>query len=562
MYETIPELEQELKIFYRATIDKKKEEDSDIQRLLDAYRKHFDVDIVYVLENRNEENKFVYTNTSVSSPEYEIKDVNIEVSPEEYEELLQMYDEEGLSTEDKRYEEHDRIKSIIHFAAVFGEEICGCVGMIDCHNEHEWTLEDRRYMLKLGRVLSSHITKERLLRLNNAYREAAEAANTANMAKTRFLFSMSHDIRTPMNAVMGYTGMAKKYVDDSEKVSMYLDKISRAGHELLAIIDQVLEMSRIESGKRVLAEVPANVIVEMNAMMDVLAVSAATGNIEIESFVKHLEHENVLTDPESVTQVVLNVLSNAVKYTRPGGRIEYTIDEQPSDVPGMSNFHFITKDNGIGMSPEFLEHIFDEFARERSSTANRIQGTGLGMSIVKSLIDLLGGDIKITSELNVGTTVDVMIPMKTLDEPVFESETSVIADVAKLRGKRILLVEDNEMNMEIAADLLRSQGMIVETANDGDVAIKMVQEIVDREDYLYYDFVIMDVQMPRMNGFEATRYIRNIPAPPQYHLPIIAMTANAFEEDRQEALAAGMDEHIAKPIDISKLIQALLKYVK
>lgn len=562
MIKNIPQLEHALNKFYRATIDKKFEEDSDIMHLLDAYREYFGVDVVYILENINIDNRFIYTHTSASSPEYDIKDAYIQISPEEYDDFVQMYDEDGLSTEDKRASEHERVQSIIHFAAMYGDEISGCVGMIDCHNKRDWSDTDRKYVQKLGKVLSSHITKERLLKLNQAYREAADIANNANEAKTRFLFSMSHDIRTPMNAVIGYTGLAKKYIHDQDKVNSYLDKISHAGHELLALINQVLEMSKIESGKTELTEDPANVIAEAEAMIDVLSINANLSNVTVEIAINNLEHENVITDPECVTQILVNIMSNAIKYTRPGGNVCFTIDEQPSDVPGVSNFHFITKDTGIGMSQDFLAHIFDEFSRENSTTINKIQGSGLGMSIVKRLIDLIGGNINIESEPDKGTTVEVIIPMKISDHAYSDSQKANIADAAKLRGKRVLLVEDNEMNLEIAAEVLRSSGMLVETATDGDIALDMMNDITERQDYRYYDFILMDIQMPRMNGFDATKAIRAIKIPVQYHLPIIAMTANAFEEDRQAAFAAGMDEHIAKPIDIAKLIQVLLKFIK
>ncbi len=556
-------LNKELSFYFRALVSKNYDDPADIQKLLDAYRKAFDVDTVYILENDSETSTFVYTHTSASAPEYDVKGERVPIAPDEYERFAKIYDKDGLCTRNINNYKGDSLKSIIHYAAIHAGEISGLVGMLDFHKERVWTEDERQNALKLGRALSNYITRERLTNLNRAYLAAAEEAKTANDAKTRFLFNMSHDIRTPMNAVIGYTQMAKRYISDQQKIADYLDKITNAGRNLLSLINQVLEMSRIEAGKISVSEKLACITKEAAATLDVISVSAAMAGISVEIKVKNLENDYVLTDADCVNQIILNILSNAVKYSKSGGHITFVIDEQPSKEAGISNYVFTVIDEGIGMSKEFTTHIFDEFARENHSTVNKIQGSGLGMSIVKRLIDLLGGSIEIDSELGRGTTIAVSIPMKTARDIHEEIAESTIAyDTDKLRNRRVLLVEDNDMNREIAEEILKSRGLIVETACDGDDAVRMVKDVVDAEKYTYYDFILMDIQMPRLNGYEATKQIRAIYAPPQYHIPIIAMTANAFEEDRKAAFAAGMEDHIAKPIDIAVLLRTLSKYAK
>jgi signal transduction histidine kinase/ActR/RegA family two-component response regulator len=562
MEKTIPQLEKELNIFYHAIIDQACETESDVQRLMDAYRDYFGLDLVYVLENDNANGGYIYTQTSVSDPQYDLNGITVPISVSDHNWFLKMYDEDGLCAFVRPNASHIDIKAALSYAVIFEGEICGCVGMMDCHDQRQWSDDERMYTLKLGRMLSNHIIKKRLSRKNADYSNMAQKAKAANEAKSRFLFNMSHDIRTPMNAVIGYTRLAKKCITEPEKAVDYLDKITSAGEELLALINQVLEMSRIESGKLVLARTHANVLKEAGAMVDIMAINAEGGGVKLEMVIKNLEHENVLTDPESVTQVMVNVLSNAVKYSRSGSLVRFIVDEQPHERPGYGNYVFTVEDHGIGMSPDFIDHIFDEFSRENNTTANKIQGTGLGMSIVKRLVDLLGGTIHIDSTLGKGTTVTIALPME-IETEVHEEAVKLNAEeVNKLKGKRVLLVEDNAMNIEIAEELLKERDIIVETATDGDIAVQMVKDTVNRGDCMYYDFILMDIQMPRMNGHEATKAIRAIPAPPNWHIPIIAMTSNAFEEDRQAALAAGMDEHIAKPIDINKLIHAMSRFCR
>ena len=393
--------------------------------------------------------------------------------------------------------------------------------------------------------------------------DALELAQSANIAKTSFLNNMSHDIRTPMNAIIGYTSMARKSVDDKERVAEYLRKISIAGNNLLNLVNQVLDMSRIESGKVVLTEEPLDILDKSQEMVEIFKPSAQEKSITFHSDFHGISNRAVYADSGRINQLVMNILGNAIKYTPEGGRIDFSVTQTECGRPGYGSFVIVVQDSGIGISKEYLEHIFEPFSRESTSTVSKIQGTGLGMSIVKKLVDLMGGTIGIESEFGKGTRITVSLEFRLQDETEEskDEKNDRIIDTDLLNGRRTLLVEDNEMNREIATMILEEYGIIVETAEDGDIAVEKMQAVADRGDWGYYDFVLMDVQMPRMNGYDATRAIRAIPAPSDIHMPIIAMTANAFAEDRQLAIDAGMDDHIAKPIDVRTLWETLAKFV-
>ena len=383
-------------------------------------------------------------------------------------------------------------------------------------------------------------------------------AESANKAKTAFLFNMSHDIRTPMNAIIGYTAMAKNHANDETKVRDYLEKINISGQQLLSLINQILEMSRIESGKIVLKLEPTDVIESAHNMQTMSGSDVASKGLIYTLHIKDIEHRKVLTDISRMNQIFVNIIGNAIKYTPEGGKIDYTVEEKPSDKPGLSYYVFTVADTGIGMSEEFLGHIFDEFSRENTSTVSNIQGTGLGMSIVKRLIDLMNGKIEIRSKQGVGTTITVSIPMEwneNVDEEAADTKQTSEQHIS-IQGTRVLLVEDNEMNREIATEILEDNDVIVDIAENGKVAVEKVEEASSNT----YDLILMDIQMPIMNGYEATKKIRALTNGLQ-NIPIIAMTANAFEEDRQNAFEAGMNEHIAKPIDIEKLKAVLAKFI-
>ena len=390
-----------------------------------------------------------------------------------------------------------------------------------------------------------------------ALKDAYTMAQAANRAKTAFLNSMSHDIRTPLNAITGYTMLAKKHIADTDSVSGYLDKIEVSGKQLLQLINQVLEMSRIESGKVVLQEEPADVIDRAYDMRTLSGTDIESKSLKYTVYIRDVSHRHVLADGSRMNQIILNIIGNAIKYTPEGGCIDYTVEEKPCERAGYSLYSFTVADTGIGMSEEFQKHLFEEFARENTSTVSHIQGTGLGMPIVKKLVDLMGGTITVKSMLGQGTSITVSVPMKWDTEAQARREADARHHDFDFRGKRILLVEDNEMNREIAQEILTEAGFSVEVAEDGDIAVEKVR----RSAAAGYDAILMDIQMPRMNGYEASKAIRALPDAEVRHIPIIALSANAFEEDRLRSLAAGMDDHVSKPIDIRQLKETLAKYL-
>ncbi len=383
--------------------------------------------------------------------------------------------------------------------------------------------------------------------------EAKLRAEAANEAKSRFLFNMSHDIRTPMNAIIGFTDMAQKYSDDAEKMNDCLTKARNAEDHLLRLINDVLDMSRIDSGKVEIEETPSDLRECAEKLNEMVMQSAAEKHLDYSMEFENVENWYVYVDVLRMNQVMLNIISNSIKYTHPGGQIRFTVAQCPTEKEGYASYDFTVRDNGIGMSREFAEHIFDAFAREKTSTVSGIQGTGLGMSITKRLIDLMHGDIHIDSEPDEGTTVTVHVLLHIAEAPQEaepEREAAVKAPIS-LEGKRILLVEDNMLNREIAKDILTDEGIKIETAEDGTVAVSMFSQ----HEPDYYDCILMDIQMPIMDGYTATNCIRSMTGGDR--VPIIAVSANAFEEDRKKSIAAGMNDHIAKPISPQALIGAL-----
>ena len=392
--------------------------------------------------------------------------------------------------------------------------------------------------------------------------EALRSAEVANRSKSSFLFNMSHDIRTPMNAIKGFTAMAKKYAGDTDKVRDYLDKIDISGQQLITLINQVLEMSRIESGRIGFDEKPVDIRERFSSMVTVVEAQARLKGLDFHASLENVTHFRVLADDSRMGQIALNVAGNAIKYTPEGGRVDFVLKEIPPRKSGCATMVFTVKDTGIGMSPEFLDRLFEPFSRENNTTVSGIQGTGLGMSIVKNLVDLKEGSIAVASKPGEGTrfdiTLDFIIDAENAEAPAPAEKKT---DPGSFAGRRILLVEDNEMNREIARDMLDEYGFIVEEAEDGSVAAEKCRAAAQRGEYGYYDLILMDIQMPVMNGYDATRAIRAIPVPDGTRIPIIAMTANAFEEDRRNAFAAGMDEHLAKPIDARGLLEMLSRFL-
>ena len=383
-----------------------------------------------------------------------------------------------------------------------------------------------------------------------ALTEKSEELGTANKSKSMFLFNMSHDIRTPMNAVIGFTTLALKDVSNAAKVKDYLTKVKTSSEYMMTILNDILEMARIENGKLDIESAPVNLLEGTENIKTILGEMAESKKIKLE-LIDNIEHPVVYSDKLRIMQITLNLLSNSIKYTNEGGHVSRVWTETPSDKPGWANYTAIVRDNGIGMAPEFVEKIFDIFERERTDFTTGVQGTGLGMSIVKRLVDAMNGKIEIKSEQNKGTEISVTIPMKIVEENVANHEDDEIP--FDLSGKRVLLVEDNLFNREIAFELLEDRGLTVETANDGSVAIEKIKN----SEAGTFDFILMDVQMPVMDGYAATQIIRNLSDKKKANIPIIAMTANAFEEDKKAALKVGMNAHVSKPIDMDVLCKII-----
>lgn len=385
---------------------------------------------------------------------------------------------------------------------------------------------------------------------------ALAAAEHANQAKTTFLNNMSHDIRTPMNAIIGFTTLAASHVDRKEQVQEYLKKIAVSSEHLLSLINDVLDMSRIESGNVKLEEKPVHLPDILEDLQSIVQASANARSLELYIDAVDVVHEDIIADKLRLNQILLNIVSNAIKFTRPGGTVSICVEETKEAPEGFAGYEFRITDNGIGMSAEFQEHIFEEFSREESSTISGIQGTGLGMAITKNIVDMMGGNIAVRSEEGKGTEFLVSLQFEVC-RPVKEMKKSPV-HVENFSGKKILLVEDNELNQEIAVALLTEAGFEVEVADDGSVAVQKMKG----EGAEAFDLILMDIQMPDMNGYEATRQIRQLENGNASEIPILAMTANAFEEDKKSAYEAGMNGFITKPINIQKLFETLRGVLK
>ena len=398
-------------------------------------------------------------------------------------------------------------------------------------------------------VLTTFVDVSDMVMLKNALHRAEEGSR----AKSSFLFAMSHDLRTPMNAIIGYAELMEAHWGEKEVTTNYLQKLKGASQFLLALIGNVLEIARIESGKETLNEAPWN-LMKLEETLDILLDGEISRKQLTVNRNVNIRHANVYCDALKIREIIMNLLSNAVKYTSEGGKIVLDIEEKPSALDGFMTLQIRVSDNGIGISKEYVPYIFDAFTRERSSSESGIIGTGLGLRIVKSFVDLMNGDISVKSEPGKGTCFTVEISCRKIPEEELQQQMEEQPENVSLAGRRLLLAEDNGLNAEIAMTILQDADAEVELAADGKIAVDKLQDVPAG----YYDAILMDIQMPNMNGYEATKAIRKL-TDERAKIPIIAMTANAFEEDRQAALAAGMDDYVAKPVEISELFRTIMK---
>ena len=397
-------------------------------------------------------------------------------------------------------------------------------------------------------------------KLNDKLETALEKAEDASLAKTRFLNNMSHDIRTPMNAILGYAQLMEDELKgkDLPETSEYLKKLQQSGNLLLVIINNVLDMARIESGRMEIDENYGRIDDIRQTLFELFGDEARKKNIALHYMI-NVEHEHILTDTTKVKEIFVNILSNAIKYTPSGGSVMINVDELACDEPGYMIVSTRVSDTGIGMSQEYLTKIFDAFTRERNTTKSKIAGTGLGMSIVKKYVDLLGGTIHVESKLGKGSTFTVTLKHRIADESYYVKKhaENPVTGSKNLEGRNILLAEDNDLNAEIAAAILERAGFHTERVEDGVQCVNRIEKMPAGT----YDMILMDIQMPKMNGYKATQAIRRLPDRDKACIPIVAMTANAFEEDKRDALAAGMNGHIAKPIQVDKLLSILAEVI-
>lgn len=456
----------------------------------------------------------------------------------------------ALSADNLREELADTKRMSVNYRIRRGETVEYCQATIvrtgDWQDSHDVVLGFR----SVDQQTRDEMKKKALLE------DALTQANKASAAKSAFLSNMSHDIRTPMNAIVGFTTLAGSRIDQPEKVREYLDKIQSSSTHLLNLINDILDMSHIESGKVSLDEQPCNLPALLEDLYSIIQAETSARQLYFSIDTENLRHPDVRCDKLRINQILLNLLGNALKFTDPGGFIKVKLDELDGAPANHGRYRFTVSDTGIGMSPEFVERIFDPFERERTSTISGVEGTGLGMAITKNLVDMMHGAISVESEKGKGTTFTIELTLCLANPSQDAAKAAAAAHLApnhRMRGSHILLVDDNDLNREIAVTLLEDEGFTVECAVNGQQAVDMVSAASPD----HFQLVLMDVQMPIMNGYEATRAIRKLDNSQLASIPILAMTADAFEEDRQKALRCGMDGHLTKPIEMEKLFEAL-----
>ncbi|MBR5230369.1 MAG: diguanylate cyclase [Firmicutes bacterium] len=539
------------------TLSSEKDTETAFKRFLEALGGFYQGDRAYIfefdLENQLLSNTFEWCAEGITSEIDNLQQIPLEV----VDGWIRMFRKEGgfsitslgtdvdPNSEEYRLLEMQGIQSLIAAPLRENGQIIGFIGVDDpLQNQGNLTL-----LRSVSEFVQAELDRRRL---SNDLATALEKANLANQSKSKFLFNMSHDIRTPMNAILGFVMMAEKHIDDKERVLDCLSKLDSAGKHLLRLINDVLDMSRIESGKMSFNLQPHHIPTILKDTQEMFTSEMQKKDI-VFTVSWDIQDEFAMLDRLRMDQVELNLVSNALKYTPEGGRVDYSFRQLGKDNDGTATYQISVKDTGIGMAPEFAARVFEPFEREKSSTVNGIQGTGLGLAIVKSLVEQMGGSIICNSELGVGTEFVVTVKLQIASEDLMPKKVEELVTKASFTDKRILLVEDNELNREIAVEILAEVGFIMESAEDGDIAVDMVK----KSEPGYYDLILMDIQMPRMDGYTATKAIRALENKELAGIPIIAMTANAFAEDRKNAMEAGMNEHIAKPIDIPKLFDVL-----
>lgn len=406
------------------------------------------------------------------------------------------------------------------------------------------------------RNIDAEILQE--LRQKQMLVDALDEAKTANKAKNLFLSNMSHDIRTPMNAIVGFISLIRKNVDDKAKVFGYLDRISSASDQLLQLLNDVLEISDIESGKVHLEEKECDLLEVIYQAKAAVFQMVSMKNLTFSVDVSGVKHHIVHTEMKKLNMILTYVIDNAVKYTEKGGRIRLAVTEEQGGRKHHAMYRFVIEDTGVGMSSEFVQKIFEPFTREKNTTMSGIHGTGLGLTITKNLVDIMGGTIEVESEVGTGSRITIMFPFRILERQQSDESGGNIGEPVYGTGEgRILIVDDNEINMEIECEVLREGGFQVDTASDGSIAVKKVEQSSPG----YYDLILMDIQMPVMDGYSATKAIRKLKNPMHANIPIIAVTANTFEEDRKMSLESGMNAHLPKPVDAAGLFDMICKFI-
>ncbi len=535
------------------TVGQQKIENEDVQLLMDEAREAMGADLLYLFEGLPTNDGFEVTFESKKSDKEGILGIRKMIGVKEYALAEKHYDENRMVS---YLTNLTRKKGAILSYGIFHNKIYdGSIGLIRFGKEDlNWSEDEEICIQKLGRAIHQALLFSRLSKVEEERRRQQEKLEIALKAKSTFLNNVSHDIRTPMNAVMGFTQLAMENIADMDSVRDYLDKIKVSGEHMLHIINDVLDMSKIESGKLELKTCSMNLEEEILSAMEMVRSAMEKKGLAFHTEISLVEN-CIIGDPVRLKQILVNLLTNSVKYTNTGGDVWLRANQTGIHDDGTGTYCIIVKDSGIGMSEEFQKHIFKNFERERNATVSGIQGTGLGLAICKELVELMGGTIVCESKMGEGTTFTVTFCAKVENMPQ-KQIADPFANV-NFSGKRILLVEDNVLNREIAASILETKGLEIVEAEDGAVAVEKMKKAVPGE----YDLILMDIQMPFMNGYQATKTIRNLENRELAEIPIIAMTADAFSEDREKAFAAGMNEHLAKPINFHKLFQLLYEYL-